>query len=307
MIKPTTQPVATPRRVLLSMCVALALVVSAVASLNIALPSLAGDIGASQTQLQWIVDAYALVFAGVLLFAGTFGDTFGRKRALVFGLLVFGVAYGFGATVDSPALLIVARAIAGFGAAFVMPSTLSIITTTFPPQQRARAVGTWAGVAGGGAVLGLLLSGFLVEVASWRWVFAANALWAALACMLSCAWISESRDVDGEPLDYVGAALSAGTLAGLIFATIEGPTRGWLDPLVLCGYGLGGGLLVTWVVWELRTSHPMLDPRLFTRRGFRTGSLSITLQFLPCSASSSVVSSTCNWSAAIHPLRRRSA
>jgi EmrB/QacA subfamily drug resistance transporter len=270
---------AEQRRVLASVCIALALVVSAVASLNIALPDLAAGTGATQTELQWIVDSYALVFAGLLLIAGAVGDKYGRKHTLVLGLAVFGLAYAVGAVADNPGLLIGARGVAGIGAALAMPSTLSILTTSFPPAQRARAVGTWAGVAGAGAVAGLLLSGVLVEVADWRWVFGANALWAGLALALAVRWVPRSRDVDEQPLDVVGAVLSATGLAGVIFATIEGPTRGWTDDLVVGGYAAGAVLLAAFVLWELRRTHPMLDPRLFRLRGFRTGTTSMTLQF----------------------------
>ncbi|HEX6421986.1 MAG TPA: MFS transporter [Acidimicrobiales bacterium] len=267
------------RRVLVAMCVSLALVVSAVASLNIALPELAAATGASQTELQWIVDAYALVFAGLLLFSGAVGDKYGRRHTLLIGLAIFGVAYALGAVVVDPGLLIGLRAVAGIGSALVMPSTLSIITTAFPPEERSRAVGTWAGVAGGGAVAGLLLSGVLVEVADWRWVFAANAAWAAVTLLAALLWVPQSREAGQPPLDYPGALLSAGGLAGVVFATIEGPTRGWSDHLVVGGYGLGAAFLVGFVLWELRTAHPMLDPRLFARRSFRTGTVSMTLQF----------------------------
>ncbi len=267
------------RKVLISVCISLALVVSAVASLNIALPEVAEGTGASQTELQWIVDVYGLVFAGLLLICGAIGDKYGRKLTLVAGLVLFGGAYAFGAVVDEPGLLIAARSIAGVGAAFAMPSTLSIITTSFPPSQRARAVGTWAGVAGGGAVLGLLLSGVILEFGDWPWVFTANALWAALALVLALAWVPGSRDAEGPALDVVGAVLSAGGLAGVIFATIEGPTRGWTSGPVLGGYAAGTVLVVAFVLWELRTAHPMLDPRLFRLRGFRTGATSMTLQF----------------------------
>lgn len=260
------------RRVLVTMCVALALVVSSVASLNMALPNLATEIGATQTELQWIVDGYVLVFAGLLFLAGALGDKYGRRHTLVIGLAVFGTAHAFGVFVDDPGLLIVARGVAGIGSALVMPSTLSIITTTFPPEQRTRAVGTWAGVASGGAVLGLLLSGSLLEVTDWQWIFATNAIWAALAFVLALLWVPHSREANQPPLDYGGAVLSAGALAAGIFATIEGPERGWTDGLVLSSYGLGALLLVVFVLWELRATYPMLDPRLFRLNGFRTGS-----------------------------------
>jgi len=151
-----------PRRrklVLAAMCLALATVVSAVSSLNVAIPDIARDLRATQTQLQWIIDAYAVVFAGLLLLAGALGDAYGRKHMLLGGLVVFAGAAGAALFVDSPGGLIAVRAVMGLGAAAIMPATLSIITNVFPAEERDRAVSVWAGVAGGSALLGLLLSG----------------------------------------------------------------------------------------------------------------------------------------------------
>ena len=270
----------TSSRLMLSMVFALALVVSAVASLNLALPDIARATGADQTQLQWIVDGYAVVFAGLLLPAGAFGDRVGRRRALVLGLAVFGVAYGAAAAVTDPTLLILCRACAGIGAALVMPSTLSIVTNAFTADRRANAVGTWAGVAGGGAVIGLLLSGVLLEIADWRWVFAANAIWAGGAIVLAAIWAPESSDREHVASDPVGAVLSAGALSAVVFATIEGPQRGWTDVLVTVGYAVGALALGGFLFWESRRANPLLDPRLFRGVGFADGSLSISLQFL---------------------------
>src|SRR5918997_4894756 len=153
------------------MCFALATVVSAVSSLNVALPDLARDTGATPTELQWIVDAYARVFAGLLLPAGALGDRLGRRRVLLAGLGIFGIAAAAATTVDEPSTLIAIRAVMGLGAALIMPTTLSIITANFPSGERDRAVGAWAGVAGGSALLGLLVSGVVLELATWPWVF----------------------------------------------------------------------------------------------------------------------------------------
>ena len=265
---------------MLSMVFALALVVSAVASLNLALPVIARATGANQTQQQWLVDGYAVVFAGLLLPAGALGDRFGRRRLLMLGMLVFGLAYGLASLSTDTGVLIACRAIAGVGAALTMPATLSIITTTFPPEERSRAVGTWAGVAGGGAVIGLLLSGTLLEFASWRWVFAANAIWAAIALVMAARWAPESRDAHAPAVDPVGGLLSAGGLSAAVYAMIEGPHRGWSDGLVVGGFLVGAAALVGFVLWELSREEPLLDPRLFRRAGFASGSLSITLQFL---------------------------
>ena len=268
------------RKVLLSMVFSLALVVSAVASLNLALPEIARDTGASQTQQQWLVDGYAVVFAGLLLPAGALGDRFGRRRMLIGGMLVFGLAYALAALTTDAGMLIALRSLAGVGAAMTMPATLSIITTTFPPEERTKAVGTWAGVAGGGAVIGLLLSGLLLEITQWQWVFAANALWAGLALVVAARWAPESRDEHAGSIDPVGGLLSAGGLSAAVFATIEGPHRGWTDPLVVVGFTIGFTALLAFVLWERTRKQPLLDPRLFRLRGFASGSLSITLQFL---------------------------
>jgi EmrB/QacA subfamily drug resistance transporter len=261
------------------MCLALMMVVAAVASLNVALPDLARETGATQSQLQWIVDAYALVFAGLLLPAGALGDRLGRKGILLTGLVVFGGASLAAMLVDEPSTLIGLRAVIGVGAALVMPTTLSIITNTFPPEERGRAVGIWAGIAGAGAIIGLLLSGTILEWFSWPGVFAVNVVLAALAAAATIPIVPTSRSPQRVRLDPFGALLSSLGLFGLVFAIIEAPQRGWLDPLTLAGLGAGALLLVAFVLFELVRREPMLDPRLFAKRGFGIGSLSLALQF----------------------------
>jgi EmrB/QacA subfamily drug resistance transporter len=278
--EPATALTARRRRAVLTvMCVALMMVVAAVASLNVALPDLARDTGASQSQLQWIVDAYALVFAGLLLPAGALGDRYGRKGILQIGLATFGMASLAAVFVDSPSALIGLRAVIGIGAALVMPTTLSIITNVFPEDERGRAVGIWAGVAGAGAVAGLVLSGTLLEWFSWSAIFAINVCLAAVALAASIPVVPTSRGGGRVSLDPVGAALSSLGLFGLVFAIVEAPLRGWLDALTLAGCGAGLLLLVAFVHFELHRREPMLDPRLFALRGFGAGSLSLTLQF----------------------------
>jgi EmrB/QacA subfamily drug resistance transporter len=261
------------------MCLALMMVVAAVASLNVALPDLARGTGATQSQLQWIVDAYALVFAGLLLPAGALGDRFGRKGILLTGLVVFGAASAAAIFVNDPGTLIGLRAVIGVGAALVMPTTLSIITNIFPPEERGRAVGIWAGVAGAGAIIGLLLSGTILEWFSWPAVFAINVALAGLAFAATIPIVPTSRSPQRVRLDPVGALLSSLGLFGLVLAIIEAPQRGWTDPVTVIGFGAGAALLVAFVRFELARRDPMLDPRLFARRGFGVGSLSLTLQF----------------------------
>jgi EmrB/QacA subfamily drug resistance transporter len=267
------------RRILIVMCLALATVVSAVSSLNVALPDLARDTGATPTELQWVVDAYALVFAGLLLFAGALGDRFGRRRVLLGGLAVFGLGALAATQIDDPSALIAVRAFMGLGAALIMPTTLSIITSAFPPGERDRAVGTWAGVAGGSALLGLLVSGALLEVASWPSVFVLNVVLAALAGLGTLVAVPAREARERTALDLGGALLSALALFALVWAFIEGPNRGWTDSLILGGFVAAVVLGAAFVAWELRRDEPMLDPRLFALRGFTAGSLSVFVQF----------------------------
>jgi len=267
------------RRILVMMCFALATVVSAVSSLNVALPDLARDTGATPTELQWIVDAYALVFAGLLLPAGAIGDRFGRRRVLLSGLGIFGAGAAVAITIDDPGTLIVVRAVMGLGAAMIMPTTLSIITSTFPAGERDRAVGAWAGVAGGSALLGLLVSGTVLEFASWPAVFGLSVALAAIAFVGSLRVVPSTELRAPKALDPVGGALSAVALSSLVWAFIEGPHRGWGSALVVGGFAAAVLLGAAFVGWELRRKDPMLDPRLFRLHGFSSGSLSIFVQF----------------------------
>jgi EmrB/QacA subfamily drug resistance transporter len=272
----------TPRRTRLVLAVvglALMAVVSAVSGLNIALPSLARQTGATQTDLTWIVDAYTVVFAGLLLFAGALGDRYGRKLLLVAGLVVFGAAAGLALITNDPGQLIALRAMMGLGAAGIMPTTLSVITTSFPESERPRAIGVWVGVAGGGAVLGLFASGLLLEYFEWQSFFALNVVLSIVALAGVLAFVPGSADEHPPALDLAGAALSLVTVASLVFGIIEGPERGWGDPLTIGGLVVGIVAGALFVAWELRTPEPMLDPRLFRLRGLSAGSLTIAVQF----------------------------
>ena len=170
---------------------ALMAVVSAVAGLNVALPSLARDTGATQTQLTWIIDSYTVVFAGLLLFAGALGDRYGRKLLLTIGLVVFGSAAALGLFVTDPDQLIIVRVLMGVGAAAIMPTTLSVITTSFPEEERARAIGVWVGIAGGGAIIGLFVTGLLLEWFPWSSFFGLNVAFAAVALIGTLAFVPD--------------------------------------------------------------------------------------------------------------------
>jgi EmrB/QacA subfamily drug resistance transporter len=277
----TGRPASPPnlRAILVVTCLALATVVAANASLNVALPSIARATHASQVTLEWIIDAYALVFAALLLPAGAIGDRFGRRRVLLTGLAIFGTA-SFGATlVSSAPALIALRAVIGVGAALVMPATLSTITATFPIAARGRAVSVWAGVAGASAIVGLLSSGALLEAFSWRSVFGLNVVLAGAAFIATLRVVPESVEDRRQPLDVRGSAIAVTGLVVLVYSLIEAPDRGWASTRTLGGLLLAGLILAGFVGWELRAKHPLLDPRLFGNRAFSAGTLSVTVQF----------------------------
>jgi MFS family permease len=254
--------------VLRVMCLSLMMVVGAVASLNVALPEIARSTGASQTQLQWIVAAYALAFAALLLPAGAIGDRIGRKPVLAAGLGIFGLSSLAAIFLNAPGELIALRGAMGVGAAMIMPVTLSVITTVFPPEERGKAVGTWVGVAAGGGVLGLLASGVLLEWLPWQSIFVLNVVLAAVALVGTLVIVPATRETRPPRLDLVGTLLSAAALAALVFGVIEGPERGWGEPTTLASLAFGLVGIAAFVLWELRRREPMLDPRHFARRGF---------------------------------------
>ena len=260
-------------------CVALGAVTAAMASLNVALPDLARSTQATQTQLEWIIDAYSLVFAALLLPAGALGDRFGRRRVLIAGLVVFGGASAVAMTASSANELIFLRGLIGVGAALVMPATLSTITGTFPAAERTRAVSVWAAVAGGSALLGLLCSGLLLEEFSWRSAFAVNLVLAVIAIAGTIRFVPESSHPGAPRLDTGGALLAMVGLTVLVFSIIEAPEAGWATARTIGGIAGGLALLAAFAGWELRQHHPMLDVRHFRNPRLSAGSLSIFIQF----------------------------
>jgi EmrB/QacA subfamily drug resistance transporter len=266
------------------LCTSLLIVIIGNTVLNVALPTLQkpveqGGLGASNTQVQWVVDAYGLVFAGLLFTAAALGDRFGRKGALQAGLVVFAAGSLVGAFADGPGMLIAGRAIMGVGAAFVMPSTLSILTNVFPARERAKAIALWAGISGSGAALGPIASGLLLEHFWWGSVFLVNLPIIAVALVAGWVFVPKSKDATHSPLDPLGAVLSIIGLSALVYAIIEGPHHGWLSAASIVWFGLAIVVLVAFCFWELRTRHPMLDLHLFQNPRFSVASGGITLVF----------------------------
>jgi EmrB/QacA subfamily drug resistance transporter len=248
--------------------------------LNVALPTLVRDLHATTSQLQWIVDAYTLVFAGLLLSAGSLGDRFGRRRGLSIGLLIFGAGSVASALVHSPNNLIATRALMGIGGALIMPATLSIISNVFTvPAERARAIAVWAGFSAMGIALGPLSGGWLLQHFWWGSVFMVNIPIVLLALVGGRLFVPESKDPSPRGLDLVGALLSIVGLVVLVWGIIEAPGRGWTDGGTLGAFLVAAALLGAFVAWELHSDHPMLDVHFFSNPRFTAASTAVTLVF----------------------------
>jgi MFS transporter, DHA2 family, multidrug resistance protein len=262
------------------LCLSLLIIVMDNTILNVAIPSLVAQLGATNTQLQWIIDAYTLVFAGLLLTSGSLGDRFGRKKALRIGILVFGFGSVLSALATSPTHLIATRGLMGIGGALIMPSTLSILTDVFrDPRERARAIAVWAGFSGLAVALGPITGGVLLAHFSWSSVFWVNIPIGITAIVLGHFFVPESKDPNSARIDIPGALMSIFGLGALLFGIIEGPSAGWSAPEVLAGFFVGIVLLVGFIVWERTTPTPMLDISFFKNPRFSAANSAITLTF----------------------------
>lgn len=268
------------RAVLASMCLALVLVVAGVTMLTNALQHIAEDLELSQTAQTWVVDAYALPFAALLLIAGALGDRYGRRGALLAGTVLFGLGSLLSALADSGGELFAYRVVTGVGAALIMPGTLSTITSVFPADQRARAVGIWSGFAMAGGTLGMVGSGLLLQWFWWGSVFVVAALLALVSFAAIATAVPATRSSEPVSLDPGGTVLSALAVGAVVFAIIEGPERGWTSSFTVGGLLVGAAALVAFVRWELRVREPLLDPRLFRLPGFGTGAAGLFIMFL---------------------------
>jgi len=265
--------------ILFVLCFSLLVIVLDNTILNVAIPTIVRELDASNSQLQWMVDSYVLVFAGLLLTAGSLGDRFGRRRALQVGFVLFGIGSVASAMSGTANELIATRAFMGIGAAFIMPATLSIITNVFPANERGRAIGVWAGTAGVAVALGPLTGGFLVEHFYWGSIFLVNVPIVLFGLVCGVVLIPESKDPSAPRLDLVGAALSIAGLTALLYGIIEAPELGWTSARIVGAFALAVLLAVAFVAWELRVAQPMLPMRFFRNPRFTVASLSITFVF----------------------------
>jgi EmrB/QacA subfamily drug resistance transporter len=270
----------SPWLVLAVLCTTVFIIVVDGTIVNVALPTFVRELGATTSQLQWIVDAYVLVFAGLLMAAGSIGDRYGRKGVLLIGLVVFAITSLGAAFASSAGELIAWRAVMGVGGALIFPATLALLVNVFTnPKQRAIAIAVWAATSGLAVALGPVTGGLLLRHFWWGSVFLVNVPVIALAMLLIAWLVPTSRDTTVHRFDPLGVLLSIAGIGLLVWAVIEGPHHGWLSLWSATAFGVAAVLLATFVWWERRIDHPMLDVGVFTNMRFTAGSLSVTFAF----------------------------
>ncbi len=274
-------PLGHPRRrqILLVMCLSLLVVVIDNTILNTAIPTLARVLHAGTSSLQWITDAYTLCFAALLIPAGALGDRYGRRISLIGGLVVFAAASAAAAFATGTGTLIAARIVMGLGATFVMPATLSILNSVFPPRERPQAIAAWSAVAGVGIIVGPTLGGLLLTHFWWGSVFLINVPLVVLAIAGVVLLVPETAEPGGHRLDWRGTLLIAASLVAIVDAIIEAPQRGWTGGSTVAETGAGLAALGAFVWWELRAAHPLIDLRIFARRAFSASAAAVTVTF----------------------------
>jgi EmrB/QacA subfamily drug resistance transporter len=285
-LRPDATPTATGRAydrrwwTLAVLCLSLLIVFVGNSSLNVTIPTLSRVLGATTAQLQWLIAIYSLVFAGLLFSTGAIGDRFGRKGALQFGLVVYLVACVLATMSSSMSQLIACRAFMGVGAAFIMPSTLSILVNVFPPDERTKAIAIWASVTGAAGVIGPVASGWLLGHFWYGSVFFVNVPILVVALISGWFLVPKSKDPEQGQLDPLGAVLSIIGIVALVYGLIQAPTDGWASPATLGAFAIAVVVLGLFVAWELHVDEPMLDIRYFRKPAFSTGTGGMILIFL---------------------------
>ena len=269
-----------PYRILAVTCVAVLLVAIDNLLINVALPSFAVQLHASSTSLQWVVDGYSLPFAALMLAGGGLADRYGRRRVMLFGLAAFTLFSLYASSVHTVAGLITARALMGASAAFIFPATLSIVTVTFTDaRQRANALGIWGATVGAAIAIGPVAGGEILAHFWYGAIFLLNVPLGLVAFILVVLLVPETRSPQRERFDVVGLSLGTLGLTALTLAIIEGPVWGWRGAGTIAAFAASVVLLMSFVLYELRTPHPLFDVRIYRHKAFTAGALAITTNF----------------------------
>jgi EmrB/QacA subfamily drug resistance transporter len=264
--------------ILTTLCGSLFAVMIANGGMNLALPAIATDLELGTLKLTWVVEAYSLLFAALLFTTAAVGDRYGREMIMQVGLALFIISSLYaGFVAATGAGLILSRAVMGIGGAMVMPTTLSVINVIFPPQERPRAIAIWTAIAGVGMMIGSVIGGVLLDHLGWESTFWLGAAVAIIMLVCNQFLVAESRDERQRPVDWLGGCFSTIALLGLVYAIMEAPTRGLDDRWVLLGLSAGCAALVAFILWQRKTTHPMLDVHLFRQRAFSVSALVLTI------------------------------
>ncbi|MFD4294412.1 MFS transporter [Rhodococcus sp. NPDC058532] len=261
------------------LCLSLLIVVMANTALIVAAPDMTRDLALTSSQLQWVIDGYTVPYAALMLLCGVIGDRYGRRAALLTGLLVFAGGAVFGSLADTTGAVIAARIVMGVGAAIIMPATLSLLVATFPRAERSRAIAAWAATAGLAIALGPLLAGWILESSSWNATFLINVPIAVVAAVAALILVPPSKAARAGRIDWIGGLLSVVAIGALVYAIINGFHFGWTAGPVAAGVGAAAGL-AAFVAWELRHPHPLLDVRRLGDRAIGGATLAVLLLFL---------------------------
>jgi len=293
-----------PRRwvILGALCTSLFMVVLDNTVLNVAIPSLSDDLHTSTAQVQWVIDAYSLVFGGLLLSAGSLSDRYGRKRGFVAGLVIFGVASLGCAFAPTTHWLVTARAVLGVGGALLMPGTLSILINIFPARERVQAMSVWSGMSALGMAAGPILGGVLVEHFWWGSVFLLNVPIVIGAVIASVILIPESKDPAAGKADIVGAVLSTVFMTTIVYAVISSANKGWSSPKVVSATTVAIVALVAFAIWERHTDHPMLELSIIRQRRFLGAAIAGTLLLFTFGGASFLVTQQLQFVLGLSPL-----
>lgn len=267
------------RNILLATCTALMAVMASVSGLNVAQQQLAIDLGASQGAILWIINGYTVALAALLMPVGAIGDRWGRKHVLLAGLAVFALASLGAGVATSTTMMIAARVLAGVGAAMIMPVTLSVITSSFADEDRAQAIGVWAGVAGSGGLVGLFAASFMVDVLTWRWLFAVPVVLVLYSAAMTVRHVPNSTEHSEHPFDIIGSLLSMLAIGGLVLGIHEGPEQGWTATITVVSLLVGTLGAIGFVAWERRHVDPLLDVRVFRNRTLTAGAVTLMSVF----------------------------
>ncbi len=267
------------KKILIAVCMALMAVIASVSGLNVAQPMLAVEFDISQNTVLWIINIYALTLAALLLPLGAIGDRVGRKKMLLAGLVMFGAASAMSALATNAVMMLISRVLTGVGAALIMPVTLAVITSTFPKEERSKAIGIWTGVAGGGGILGMYLSALLVDVASWRWLFLLPVVLAMASIIMTIRFVPDSVERPGHRFDIAGSLLSVIATVALIYGLHEAPGLGWATPVVFSSLAIGIAGVVGFIIWERRYESALLNVRLFSNRSLSGGAVTLLTVF----------------------------